>query len=377
MNNNKENTNPLPSLQNNYSQETQTVLEAQRLAHEISFAPVVFQVARLMLKSGILQMLADSRDGMTLGEISDKVASDHALPPVRARYAVQCLLESSLTAGTVLLNDGKYTSSKAGWFLLNDPLVKINLDFNHDVNYLGLYHLEEALMTGKPAGLKVFGKWKTIYEGLSSLPQQVQRSWFAFDHYYSDQSFAEALSIVFAGAPRTLLDVGGNTGRWAMQCVRHDENIRVTVMDLPQQITLMQKATEGQPGAERISGYGCNLLDSSEQFPAGFDVIWLSQFLDCFSEEEATNILIRAAAAMTVNTRLYIMETFWDRQRFTTAAYCLTQISLYFTAMANGNSKMYHSLDMLRCIGNAGLAIETIHDGIGKGHSIVVCKLNN
>ena len=34
------------------------------------------------------------------------------------------------------------------------------------------------------------------------------------------------------------------------------------------------------------------------------------------------------------------METLWDRQRYETASYCLTQISLYFTAMANGNSKM-------------------------------------
>jgi hypothetical protein len=77
---------------------------------------------------------------------------------------------------------------------------------------------------------------------------------------------------------------------------------------------------------------------------------------------------------MDDNTRLYIMETFWDRQRFETAAYALTQISLYFTALANGNSKMYHSEDMLRCIESAGLRVEEIKDGIGKGHSIVVCR---
>ena len=78
---------------------------------------------------------------------------------------------------------------------------------------------------------------------------------------------------------------------------------------------------------------------------------------------------------MTPETRLYIMETFWDRQHFETASYCLAQISLYFTAMANGNSKMYHSEDMFRLIDQAGLIIETIHDGVGLGHSIVTCKL--
>ena len=100
----------------------------------------------------------------------------------------------------------------------------------------------------------------------------------------------------------------------------------------------------------------------------------MSQFLDCFSMEQIVSILLRARKAMTSNTRLYIMETLWDRQKFETAALCLTMTSLYFTTMANGNSKMYHSQDMERCIKLAGLEIEEIHDGLGQGHSIIVCK---
>jgi hypothetical protein len=318
-----------------------------------------------MIKFGILQMLIDSENGLTLNEIAAKTKL--------SRYACQCLLEASLTIGTVLYQDGKFTCSKAGWFLLNDPLVKVDMDFNHDVNYLGWFHLEEALLNGKPEGLKVFGKWSTIYEGLSQLPEKVQDSWFGFDHYYSDQSFDEALQIVFAEKPKTLLDVGGNTGRWALRCVNYDADVQVTIMDLPQQIELMKQHTKEKNGANRINGHGCNLLDPQTPFPTGFDAIWLSQFLDCFSEDEVTSILTRAAKSMRNDTKLYIMETFWDRQRFETAAYALTQISLYFTALANGNSKMYHSEDMLRCVEAAGLKMEEIKDGIGKGHSIMVC----
>ena len=100
----------------------------------------------------------------------------------------------------------------------------------------------------------------------------------------------------------------------------------------------------------------------------------MSQFLDCFSEAQIISILRRAKSVMTAETRIYIMETLWDRQKFETAALCLTMTSLYFTAMANGNSKMYHSQDMERCIKLAGLEIEEIHDGLGQGHSIIVCK---
>lgn len=358
--------NLFPALHNRYSEEQHSASEAQRIAQEIAFAPIVFQVSRLMVKFGIFELLANHRDGMTLEEISNEKKL--------SLYAAQVLLESSLCIGTVLINDNRYTLSKIGWFLLNDDMARVNMDFNHDVNYLGLFSLEESLLNGKPEGLKVFGEWPTIYEGLSQLPEDVQKSWFGFDHFYSDNSFTQALEVVFANKPKTLLDVGGNTGRWATKCVEHDKDVNVTIMDLPQQLQLMRKQTEGMIGADRIHGHGCNLLDKNVPFPAGFDTIWMSQFLDCFSEEEVTSILTRAAESMKDSSYLYIMETFWDRQKFETAAYCLTQTSLYFTAMANGNSKMYHSDDMTRCVETAGLEVVKIHDGLGLGHSIMICK---
>ena len=348
-----------------YAKERFTALQAQRLAQEIAFGPIVFQVSRLMVKFGIFQMLDDCKGGMTMDEIAQKANLSH--------YGAQVLLESSLTIGTVLYREGRFFLAKPGWFLLHDDMARVNMDFNHDVNYLGLFNLEEAILNGKPEGLKVFGSWPTIYEGLSQLPPQVQKSWFGFDHFYSDNSFEQALQIVFSNHPRTLLDVGGNTGRWATQCVKHDAEVNVTIMDLPQQLEMMRKATAGLEGADRIHGHGCNLLDEATAFPVGFDAIWMSQFLDCFSEEQVCSILRRAAASMNAGCKLYIMETFWDRQRFETASYCLAQISLYFTALANGNSKMYYSDDMARCVESAGLSIEKIHDGLGLGHSIMQC----
>jgi hypothetical protein len=51
--------------------------------------------------------------------------------------------------------------------------------------------------------------------------------------------------------------------------------------------------------------------------------------------------------------------------------------SLYFTVMANGNSKMYHSDDMARLVREAGMEVESVSDGLGQGHSIMICKLKN
>ena len=351
-----------------YAKERLSALKAQRLAQEIAFGPIVFQVSRLMVKFGIFGMLDEHKDGMTMEEVAD--AAKLSL------YSAKVLLESSLTIGTVHLRDDRFFLSKAGWFLLHDQSVRVNMDFNHDVNYLGMFHLEEALLNGKPEGLKELGDWPTIYEGLSQLPPQAQKSWFGFDHFYSDSSFTQALEIVFRHHPKTLLDVGGNTGRWATQCVKYDADVNVTIMDLPQQLDMMREQTKGIEGADRIHGHGCNLLDRTVPFPTGFEAIWMSQFLDCFSEEEVTSILTRAAKSMDARSKLYIMETFWDLQRFETASYCLAQTSVYFTAMANGNSKMYYSGDMARCVEEAGLKIDEMHENLGVGgHTIMECSL--
>lgn len=365
--------NLFPALKQKYTTETLSAREAQRLAEFIAFGPVVFQTARIMVKWGILEMLRNSDRGMTIGEVAEEARI--------SEYAAKCLLEASLCIGIILVDPAseRFSLSKTGWFLINDPATRVNLDFNHDVNYRGWFYLEDSLKNGKPEGLKTLGDWPTIYEGLSSLSPEVQKSWFDFDHFYSDSSFDQALEIVFATKPRTLLDFGGNTGRWALRCVAHDPEVRVTILDLPQQIAMMRRNVADAVGNDRIDGVGVDILDETAQMPTGitFDALWMSQFLDCFSEMQIVTILKKAATAMSSGSRLYIMETLWNRQRFEPASLCLTLTSLYFTAMANGNSKMYHSDDFCKLVEASGLEIATIHDGLGQGHSIIVCQLKN
>src|SRR5204863_9556164 len=110
-------------------------------------------------------------------------------------------------------------------------------------------------------------------------------------------------------------------------------------------------------------------------FPKDYDAIWMSQFLDCFSEKEIVSILRRAARAMNSTSLLYILELFWDRQPNETAAFCLQQTSLYFTCIANGNSQMYHSSDMMRCIAESGLRVIDDRDQVGQYHTILKCAV--
>ncbi len=76
---------------------------------------------------------------------------------------------------------------------------------------------------------------------------------------------------------------------------------------------------------------------------------------------------------MSPEAKLLILETYWDRQLFENAAFCLQQISLYFTCVANGNSQLYHSRVMHDCVARAGLRIEKETDHIGLAHTLTVC----
>jgi len=40
----------------------------------------------------------------------------------------------------------------------------------------------------------------------------------------------------------------------------------------------------------------------------------------------------------------------------------------------NGNSKIYHSDDMIKFAQRAGLKISNIHDGLGVGHTLLCCE---
>ncbi len=350
-----------------FKKDNKSALEAMGLAQWIAFGPVVFQVARVLRNSGVLRVLLEKGSaGLTMEEIREKLRL-----PV---YGLRVLLESGLGIGLVVLNDEKYTITKTGTYIHNDPLTNVNMNFVHDICYKGLFALDKSIETGKPEGLKEFGNWDTIYEGLSSLPPQVQKSWFAFDHFFSDLAFPPALSKVYDGSIKKMLDIGGNTGKWAVASANYVKDIEITIMDLPGQLEVAREKVKQAGLSDRISFYPANLLDEKTVFPKGFDAIWMSQFLDCFSEPEIISILKRCYDSISDDQYVLILEAFWDTQRFEAAAFCLQQTSIYFTALANGNSQMYHSEVFIRCIEEAGFMVEERIEDIGLSHTLLKCK---
>jgi hypothetical protein len=343
-----------------------TAFEAISEAQKLAFAPIAFQASVALKRLGILEAVEAAKD---VGAAASDIAALLKLPV----YGVRVLLDMGLSIGLVWQRHDRYVLDKVGHFLLNDAMTRVNLDFVADVCYDAMSSLKDSVEQCAPKGLTRFGNWPTLYQGLTRLPEPIRASWLEFDHFYSKNAFAAALMHVFSTQPRHLLDIGGNTGLWAMACVEHDRNVEVTIVDLPEQARLTRERLHGHPHAARIHVTAIDLLDGAAALPAA-DAIWMSQVLDCFSEQQATQILRAAASAMGAGGSLFVLELLCDRQRYDAATYSVNATSLYFTCIANGVSRMYRSEDLLRIIGDAGLTVVAEHDHIGRGHTLLHCR---
>lgn len=352
-------------MENNSLRAIDAIQEAQKIA----CAPFVFQATVSLRKLGVFSLIFERRKkgGITIDEISEELSI--------STYGIGVLLEIAESSNIVSKDaSGKYELTTTGYFLNYNETVNVNLNFTNEVCYKGLFHLPEAIKTGKPAGLKELGSWDTIYEGLSQLTPEIKKSWFEFDHHYSDGVFNDALEIVFRNNPKSIYDIGGNTGKFALSACKYSDDVSIKIIDLPGQLNVALANVKKAGFENRVSGHEIDWLKTNPEIPTTEpDTIWMSQFLDCFSEDEILTILTTAAKSMTDETELLIMETFTDRQRFDNAKFILEATSIYFTVMANGNSKMYPAEVFLKLIDKAGLILKE-DISVGEYHTILVCK---
>ena len=324
-------------------------------AQKIAFAPFTFQVVAAMLEFGVFSSLNESPK--TKKQIIDACNI--------SEYTFDALFEAAICIGLVSEDENNiFYNTKLAEAFLFDEMTKMNFNFMRDICYLGASELIESFKESRPVGLqKYFFETPTIYHILTKLNPVMQKSWYEFDHHYSDDCFGEVLKIIFENNPKYICDIGGNTGKFERACLEYDKNCNLIMVDLPENIEKIKNLFADS----RCSFLACDVLSSANlDFENVPDVFFMSQFLDCFSKEQIKFILKKVAKASSNKTKIYILEPFIDNQEYSGAAYSLTHISLYFTCMANGCSKMYKETDMKELVKDSGLKVQKTYYNIGK-----------
>ena len=348
-------------------------IDARFEAQKIAFAPIIFQVSKCMIDFNILKIIEEAGDaGITEEDILKNVNL--------SSYALSTLLELSLGLSLIKIvkdsNPYKYILGKTGFFLINDNLTRVNINFVNDICYKGMFYLNDSLKNSKPEGLKVFGDYETIYKGLSSIPESDRKSWIDFDNYYSDGCYESSLPIIFKKSRKNIMDIGANTAKFSISALKYNNDVRCSLVDLEGQIKLAKKNIDDNNFSSRVEYFPMNILEEENKLPKNCDVIWMSQFLDCFSIEQIKLIMRKVKEVSDKDTDIFVLEPLWDKQKYISSAFSIQATSLYFTAIANGNSKMYPYKLLVDTIEEEGFKLVNEYHRIGKTyHSLLNFKL--
>jgi SAM-dependent methyltransferase len=341
----------------------QAMFEANRIA----FGPLMFEAARALWKRGVLDALRNRDRAESSMEL---IAADVAL----SHYATRLLLEAGESMALVCRDGDDFRLTKTGMVLLADTTVQVNFDFVHDFCYRAFHHFDEAISSGRPAGLREFGAGETLYPLLTHLAEPARSSWYRFDHHYSDSALPQAIELLLERRPRRVLDIGGNTGRFARALQERAPAVEVCIVDLPSQVNATRDSVREGGNDGRIGFHAMDVLEADAAFPRGFDVIWVSQFLDCFAPPQIIDLLVRMREALSPGGALLVMEPCPDNQRFAASSYSLIATSLYFACIANGNSRMYCTSDWRGFFTAAGLTLVAEHGPLGICQTLFHCE---
>jgi SAM-dependent methyltransferase len=108
------------------------------------------------------------------------------------------------------------------------------------------------------------------------------------------------------GRHRRMLDVGGNSGEFALRACRAHPGLRATVLDLPLVCEIGQEHLLAEPERERISFVAGSALETP--LPAGCDLITFKSMLHDWPEVDARRMLARAADALQPGGTLLVFE---------------------------------------------------------------------
>jgi SAM-dependent methyltransferase len=107
---------------------------------------------------------------------------------------------------------------------------------------------------------------------------------------------------------RTLLDLGGGPGTYAMAFLAKNPTLHATVCDRPAALDVAKEIASTLKTGARLSYLPLDVM--GEDIPGAYDVIWYSNVLHIYSPEDNQALLRRALASLNPGGRLLIQDAF-------------------------------------------------------------------
>ncbi|TKB75670.1 MAG: methyltransferase [Nitrospira sp.] len=138
-------------------------------------------------------------------------------------------------------------------------------------------------------------------------PDYRRRFTWAMHHRTLETAPKIAAQIDLRGA-RTLLDLGGGPGTYAMAFLAKNPTLRATVCDRPAALDVAKEIASTHKAGVRLSYLPLDVM--VEDIPGAYDVIWYSNVLHIYSPQDNQMLFRRMLASLNPGGRLLIQDAF-------------------------------------------------------------------
>lgn len=222
-----------------------------------------------------------------------KIGDDHVEGKTIAKQldapedAVSRLLNAICAMGLLAKDSAQYANTEASRKYLCS-------DSDHYLGYIIRHHhhlvtswarLPEAVRTGKPVRLPVIERGGDAREaflmGMFNLAMQLA---------------PRLVPVINLANCRSLLDLGGGPGTYAIHFCRYNPDLIATVMDLPATRPFAEKTIAQMGMDDRVSFASCDFL--VDDIPGSYDAVWMSHILHGESETNCRRIINKAVQCL-------------------------------------------------------------------------------
>lgn len=292
----------------------------ENLAARIEETLQGFRGARVLLSAIELDLFT----AVGMGATADAVARDRSLDP----RATAIVLNALVGLGFLEKRGDEFVNSAEGIATLcaggeRDARAALT----HSVHMWDRWsRLTEITRSGKGESA----------EQRAKRPAGSTEVFIAAMHRHSTSRAASLVSALDLRGVRTVLDVGGGSGGFAIALAAANPGVTVTVLDLPDVTRLTRQYIERAGMSERVVTRDGDIL-KDESFGVGYDVVLISSVLHIFSPERCREILRKASRALAPGGRVAIWEFLLDESRVSPLPAALFAVNM-LTATEGGNS---------------------------------------
>ena len=286
------------------------------------------QVVLACLEGGLLGLLEPGPQAL------EEIAKQTGLDPARAQRLLDAASALQLLERR---RSGKYALGPQGAALCNNPGL-VALIRHHDALYQDLRRPWQLVSnTNTPSRLQAYWSYAGQQATTDAESAQTYSALMSESQGMIAEQVLEAYSFKNS---RSLLDIGGGNGTFAIAVARRWPHLKITLADLPDVVPLAQRHIQQAGLAGRIQ---TKSLDFKEQaIPDSHDVVSLVRVLHDHDDETVHQLLASVRRSLALGNRVLVAEPLagGGRSGRLNDAY----FNIYLLAMGQGRPRTFATL---------------------------------